>query len=172
MSEEHLPGAGITAEGPHIERTTHENGNRMLPQRERVLTQFKDIRDQGTELFSTAGILALAAIETADVVGRAAGRLFYDSTTDGSRAAFELVHELSRTSHDIVVDTTQIAVDTVTEVGSQLVRGATHLVRQGRELADLAAEAGGGVFRLAMGLMRQPERSETKPVAAVPIIVN
>jgi hypothetical protein len=171
MSDEQLS-SGMTVEAP-ADRAPYENGHRVSPQRERPMATMKAVRDSGTEFFNSVGILALAAIETADVVGRAAGRVAYQAANDGSRSSFELIHELTRTGHDVVVDTAQIAVDTVTELGAQVVRGATLLSRQGRELSDVFSEAGQGIFRLALSVMRRPERQEpSKAVAAVPIIVN
>jgi hypothetical protein len=173
MSDEQLPGGGITIEAPHAERAPYENGSRVASLQQPAMMSLKTIRDQGTEFFNTVGILALAAIETADVVGRAAGRMMYQATTDGSRASFEMAHELTRTAHDVVVDTAQIAVDTVTDLGTQVIRGATVLSRQGRELSDVLSEAGQGLVRLAVTVMRQTDRHEAaKPVTAVPIIVN
>lgn len=172
MSDEQLPSGGIAMEAPLGDRVPSENGSRVTTP-SLVTTRLKVVRDEGTEFCNTLGILALAVIETADVVGRAAGRTLHQATTDGSRGTFEVVHDVALTAHDLVVDTAQIAVDTLTDLGAQVVRGATTLSRQGRDLTALFSEAGQGLMRLVMTLSHPAERPETaKAVAAVPIIVN
>ncbi|MBC7544725.1 MAG: hypothetical protein H7338_18535 [Candidatus Sericytochromatia bacterium] len=129
-------------------------------------------RDSGTEAMSTVGILALSALETLDVIGRAAGKLAYNATTDGSRAGFELMHEVGRTTHDLIVDGTATTVDTAADVGSQLVRGATLLNKQGRDMLHVVEELGRGLAAVAFSLITRPDKQEPARAAAIPITVN
>lgn len=131
-------------------------------------------RDAATEIINSMGLVAMAALETADVVGRAAGRLAYDATRDMAQAGTQLVHDLGQACHDSALDTAQTAVDAGLGVGAQIVRGATGLSKQGRELMGTVETLARGLVGLTVGMLgaATSQRVPKEPVAAVPIVVN
>lgn len=133
----------------------------------------KSGRDVGTELITSMGILALAAFESADIVSRAAGNLFFKGLRDTVKAGATLSSEVSHAMQEATLKNTRGALNTAVEVGAEVVRAAKNFNDQGRELSQIGEEWGRSVTSGIRGVIASaPKPAERKDTAVVPISIK
>lgn len=130
-------------------------------------------RDMGTELITSVGILALAAFESADIVGRAASNLFFKGVRDTVKAGATLSTEISHAVQEATLKNTQGALNTAVEVGAEMVRAAKSMSEQSRELGQLGEDFGRSLTSGIRGVIAAaPAKQERKEAAVVPISIK
>lgn len=133
----------------------------------------KSGRDMGTELITSVGILALAAFESADIVGRAAGNLFFKGLRDTVKAGATLSNEVSHAVQEATLKNTRGALNTAVEVGAEFVRAAKSFNEQGRELSQIGEDFGRTLTGSIRGVIASaPKAAERKETAVVPISIK